>query len=172
MHPFYAADRPLVFAHRGGAALAPENTMPAFDSAVALGADGLELDVRLSRDGVVVVHHDAALDRTTTLTGPVVDKTSEDLCAAGVPSLADVLARHTGVRVIVELKQNTDELAQAAVDTIERAGAAGRVCIGSFGWRALRPSGSPAPHATAKSRASIEEVPSLDPSSMTRICSG
>ena len=66
-HPFFAASRPLVFAHRGGSGLAPENTIAAFETGVALGADGLELDVRLSRDGVVVVHHDASLDRTTTL---------------------------------------------------------------------------------------------------------
>ncbi len=57
--------RPLVFAHRGGAALRPENTIAAFDHGLALGADGLELDVHLSRDGVVVVHHDDTLERTT-----------------------------------------------------------------------------------------------------------
>ena len=63
--PFFATTRPLVFAHRGGSALAPENTIDAFAQGVALGADGLELDVHLSRDGVVVVHHDFTLDRTT-----------------------------------------------------------------------------------------------------------
>ena len=62
---------PLAFAHRGGAALRPENTLLAFDHGMALGADGLELDVHLSRDGVVVVHHDATLDRTTNGTGPL-----------------------------------------------------------------------------------------------------
>ena len=51
-HPFFASSRPLVFAHRGGSALAPENTIAAFDNGLALGADGLELDVHLSRDGV------------------------------------------------------------------------------------------------------------------------
>ena len=57
--PSSRVTRPLVFAHRGGGALAPENTIAAFDNGLALGADGLELDVHLSRDGVVVVHHDA-----------------------------------------------------------------------------------------------------------------
>ena len=57
--------RPLVYAHRGGAALRPENTIASFDYGLSLGADGLEFDVRLSRDGVVVVHHDATLERTT-----------------------------------------------------------------------------------------------------------
>jgi glycerophosphoryl diester phosphodiesterase len=68
-----------VFAHRGGAALRPENTILAFDHGLSLGADGLEFDVRLSRDGVVVVHHDATLDRTTDGTGPVAARTADEL---------------------------------------------------------------------------------------------
>src|SRR5438309_6091732 len=99
-HRFFESTRPLVFAHRGGAALAPENTMAAFDRGMALGADGLELDVRLSRDGVVVVHHDATLDRTTALRGPLVGRSARELADAGVPLLAEVLARHAGARVI------------------------------------------------------------------------
>src|SRR5919201_1767892 len=78
-HPFFAASRPLVFAHRGGSALAPENTLAAFDNGLRLGADGLELDVHLSRDGVVVVHHDRLLDRTTTLRGPIAARTADEL---------------------------------------------------------------------------------------------
>ena len=70
LQPFFSsrssAGRPLVFAHRGGGGLAPENTIAAFDNGLALGADGLELDVHLSRDGIVVVHHDATLERTTS----------------------------------------------------------------------------------------------------------
>ena len=61
--------RALVYAHRGGAALRPENTLAAFDNGLALGADGLELDVHLSRDGVVMVHHDPMLERTTNASG-------------------------------------------------------------------------------------------------------
>jgi glycerophosphoryl diester phosphodiesterase len=53
--------RPLNIAHRGGAGLAPENTLAAFRNAVTLGCDGAELDVQLSRDGAVVVHHDYRL---------------------------------------------------------------------------------------------------------------
>ena len=62
--------RPRVFAHRGGCALGPENTMAAFDLGLAAGADGLELDVRLSADGIVVVRHDETLDRTTQCDRP------------------------------------------------------------------------------------------------------
>ena len=63
--------------------------MAAFENAVALGVDGLELDVRLSRDGVVVVHHDDTIERTTRLRGTVVDQTAEALAASGVPRLDD-----------------------------------------------------------------------------------
>jgi glycerophosphoryl diester phosphodiesterase len=69
----------IVYAHRGGAKLRPENTLLAFDHGLALGADGLELDVHLSRDGVVVVHHDATLERTTNGRGPLAALTADDL---------------------------------------------------------------------------------------------
>src|SRR5215510_4927947 len=115
-HPFFATSRPLVFAHRGGAALAPENTIAAFDNGLALGADGLELDVHLSRDGAVVVHHDRTLDRTTRLRGPIAARDADELGRAHVPTLAEVLARYRTDRVIIELKVNDPGLARAVVD--------------------------------------------------------
>jgi len=155
-HPFFAAPRPLVFAHRGGSALAPENTIEAFDNALRLGADGIELDVRLSADGVVVVHHDRTLERTTRMTGAVASHSGTALNRAGVPGLAEVLARYPDRRVIVELKVNRVELASAAVAVTARAGALDRVCFGSFGYRVLRAVRRLAPHvATSASR---EEV--------------
>jgi glycerophosphoryl diester phosphodiesterase len=137
-HPFFSASRPQVFAHRGGSALAPENTIAAFDNGLALGADGLELDVHLSRDGVVVVHHDRTLDRTTTLRGPIAQRTADELRHANVPTLAEVLARYRDPRIIVELKVNHPALAAATIDVIRRADAVDRVCLGSFGLRVLR----------------------------------
>ena len=137
-HPFFASPRPLVFAHRGGSALAPENTIAAFDNGVALGADGLELDVHLSRDGVVVVHHDRTLERTTTLHGPIAARTAEELRRADVPALADVLARYRDPRIIIEMKVNSAELAAATIDVVRQADAVDRVCLGSFGLRVLR----------------------------------
>ena len=139
LHPFFAASRPLVFAHRGGAALAPENTLAAFDNGVALGSDGLELDVHLSRDGVAVVHHDPTLNRTTALSGRVRDHGSEDLRRAGVPLLAEVLRRYRDVRVIIDLKRNHPDLAREVVEVVRRADAVSRVCVASsFGLRVLR----------------------------------
>src|SRR5207249_3543712 len=138
MHPFFSSSRPLVFAHRGGSALAPENTIAAFDNGLRLGADGLELDVRLSRDAVVVVHHDARLDRTTTLRGPIAGRSADELARASVPALAEVLARYRDARIIIEMKENSLALAAATIDVVRRADAVDRVCLGAFGLRVLR----------------------------------
>lgn len=70
---------PLVVAHRGGAGMAPENTLAAFRKALEVGADAIELDVRLTRDRQVVVIHDRRLERTTTGHGPVGAHTLEEL---------------------------------------------------------------------------------------------
>lgn len=72
---------PLFAAHRGGALLWPENSLLAFRNALALGADFLEMDVHLTRDGEVVVIHDPTLDRTTTGSGPVQERTGAELGA-------------------------------------------------------------------------------------------
>jgi glycerophosphoryl diester phosphodiesterase len=155
-HSFFQHARPLVIAHRGGAGLAPENTIAAFDNAVALGVDGLELDVRFSRDGIVVVHHDPTLERTTNLTGNVADWPAAELAGAGVPALATVLARHPDQRIVIELKLNDVALADAVLDLVGAARAEGRVCLGSFGLRVLRAARRRAPHvATSAAR---EEV--------------
>src|SRR5436189_4356156 len=107
--------RPLVYAHRGGAALRPENTIASFDYGLSLGADGLEFDVHLSRDGVVVVHHDATLERTTNGRGPLAALTADELCrldagynfadfrgaAGGIPRLDELLRRYPAVPLII-----------------------------------------------------------------------
>lgn len=82
-----SASGPLVIAHRGGALEAPENTLAALRHSVAAGADWLEIDVALSRDGKLVVIHDDTLERTTDGTGLVADHTLEQLRAldAGAP---------------------------------------------------------------------------------------
>jgi glycerophosphoryl diester phosphodiesterase len=65
------AAAPLIYGHRGASAYAPENTLTAFQLALEQGADGFELDAKLSSDGVVVVMHDQTVDRTTNQKGPV-----------------------------------------------------------------------------------------------------
>ncbi len=71
MNKLYSYLKPVIFAHRGASGYAPENTLAAFKKAVDLGADAIELDVKLSGDGVPVVIHDQTTDRTTNGTGDV-----------------------------------------------------------------------------------------------------
>lgn len=150
-------DRPLILAHRGGRALGPENTIPAFDLGLAAGADGLELDVHVSADDVAVVCHDATLDRTTDATGPIAARTAAELAAldatrrygvdlehvwtgprAGIPTLEEVLRRYPDVPVVIEMKAASRRAAEAVVRAVRATGAVGRVCVGSFSRDALR----------------------------------
>jgi glycerophosphoryl diester phosphodiesterase len=115
------AERPYVLGHRGARRRAPENTLRAFDLAMDEGADGVELDVRLDRDGDVVVIHDPTLARVTGGRDPrrVEDIGREELMGVDlgegqrVPRLAEVLAwaRGRGARVNVELKHDVSHRA-------------------------------------------------------------
>lgn len=148
-HPILRLDRRLVFAHRGGARLRPENTLVAFDFGVALGCDGLELDVHLAADGVPVVLHDVTLDRTTDAKGPVGSLTSRQLASVdaaarfavngaypfrglghAVPTLREVLRRFPAMPIIIELKGHDPRLADATLDEVAGADALPRVCVG------------------------------------------
>ncbi|WP_409253217.1 glycerophosphodiester phosphodiesterase [Bacillus sp. SCS-153A] len=111
-------DDTLIVAHRGASALAPENTLSAFDMAVSLGADYIEVDVQMTKDGELVAMHDVTVDRTTNGTGRIKNLTYEDLAAldAGswfspkfkgekVPSLEMILDRYEGrTGILIELK--------------------------------------------------------------------
>lgn len=77
---------PLIIGHRGASAAAPENTIAAFERALRDGADGIEFDVRLARDGVPVVIHDATLRRTAGIDAPIAALSSSDLSAIDVGS--------------------------------------------------------------------------------------
>lgn len=112
---------PLFAAHRGGAALWPENSLLAFGNALALGVDYLELDVHLSRDGEVMVIHDATLERTTTGSGTVRERTAAELgalrlkdrggavTAEPVPTLDQVVALAAAGKRQMLLEIKTDE---------------------------------------------------------------
>jgi glycerophosphoryl diester phosphodiesterase len=148
----------IVYAHRGGAALRPENTIAAFDHGIACGAEGLEFDVHLSKDGVVVVHHDDTLERTTSGRGRVAGATAAELAEIdagfhfcdgdggypfrgkriGVPTLHEVLRRYPSASLIIELKEGGEDLAHRVIDEVRAADAVDRVAIGSFYADALR----------------------------------
>ena len=77
LHPLLDPDKRPIVGHRGNPAYAPENTMESFRQALAAGAECVELDVRLSADGVAVVMHDPTVDRTTNLSGAVASISAE-----------------------------------------------------------------------------------------------
>lgn len=154
--PIFQSSQPLVFAHRGGSARGPENTLAACERGLASGADGLECDVHLSRDGIPVVIHDATLDRTTDLSGPVAERTAAELARAdaafhfapdqgyplrgrgiGVPTLDEVLQQSREARVIIEAKRGGPALARAIAELVARTNALHRVCVGSFDQKTL-----------------------------------
>lgn len=138
-----------IWAHRGASAVAPENTLAAFERAYELGADGVELDVQFTADGKIVCLHDETLDRTTSGSGPVVQRTLDEVKAldasygsvafAGerVPTLEEVfhLLGPTGLTINIELKNSIEPypgLEQAVISTVEAAGMADRVLYSSF----------------------------------------
>ena len=151
--PYLSKPGPWLVAHRGGSLVAPENTLVAFDRAVELGADAIETDVHLTRDGVVVVFHDDETRRLTGQPGTIEARTLaevEALDAAfgftldggrtfpfrglGVqaPTFLEVLARYPSMRFNVDAKHEDPALAEALVRVVRQAGAVERVCLGSF----------------------------------------
>lgn len=113
--------RPLVVAHRGAGAEAPENSLEAFALAAELGADAFELDVRRSADGVLVVIHDPTLDRTTDAAGPVRARGADELAGLGVPRLEEVLGRWRDVPMTLDVKEP-----EATGDVVAMIGSFGR----------------------------------------------
>ncbi len=138
---------PRIIAHRGASAEAPENTAAAFRRALAVGVDGVELDVHLSSEGVPVVIHDHLLERTTDGRGPVgalplaalrqLDAGrwfAGEFAGERIPTLAEALALLRPVRVIVELKRAPLPSAEMAARVAAVIGASGHpaVTVSSF----------------------------------------
>jgi len=155
--------RPLVIGHRGSSAVAPENTLAAFNRAMRDGADGIEFDVRLARDGVPVVIHDATLRRTALMAGAISDfpstvlqsigvgawfnrahpaAASEEYARETVPTLKQLLAMMAGNRGLLYLEMKSDDeqrdaLAAAVVRLLEAFSFVDRVIVESFNLGAL-----------------------------------
>lgn len=148
-------ERPMVYGHRGFSAAAPMNTLAAFEMAADLGADGVELDVQLSRDGHAVVIHDFTVDATTNGSGNVSELSLSQLKAldagswfdaawrgAQIPTLAEVFEA-VGKRLLVNVEIKTlppqdDGIEQVVADDICRAGMESRVLVSSFNPLALQ----------------------------------
>jgi glycerophosphoryl diester phosphodiesterase len=136
----------MCIAHRGASSYAPENTLAAFDLALAMGIRHIELDVHCTRDGQVVVIHDETVDRTTDGTGPVMSYTLAELrcldagtwfgaefAGQRVATYAEILARYGGrVHIHTEIKGHTAQLAQRTVDLIRQYNMTAQVTMTSF----------------------------------------
>lgn len=132
---------PVIVAHRGGAALGPENTLEAFATSVSWGVRYLETDVRVTADGIPIAFHDATLDRITDMSGRVRDLPWSEIRRAlvagsdqGIAPIEEVLSSFPGARFMVDIKdvRAIEPMAKA----IRRTNAAGRVCVAGAwdGW--------------------------------------
>ena len=151
-------DGRFVIGHRGNAAHAPENTLESFRQAAALGVDAIELDVRVTRDGVPVVIHDPTLGRTTDRGDAIVDISLAGLRRADagsrftpdagatfpyrgrgltIPTLREVVDATDGIPLLIEVK--VPEAGPAIVDVLRQASAGGRVVAASMQRDAVLP---------------------------------
>lgn len=138
-----------IFAHRGASGYAPENTLEAFSLAMKQGADGIELDVQLTKDGEVVVVHDETIDRTSDGKGAVRDCTLQELKGfsfhnqmdeykgARIPTLKEVLelVKPGNMQVNIELKTGVywyREIEKKTMQVVKEAGMEDRVIYSSF----------------------------------------
>ena len=140
--PFLDHPRPIAFAHRGGAAHAPENSWTAFEHAIKLGYAYLETDARATSDGMLVAFHDRTLDRVTDASGPISAMPYRDVAVlrvAGsepIPLIEDLLGTWPDARFNIDLKDEPGIALLSGV--LSRTGAWDRVCVTSFSGRRLR----------------------------------
>ncbi|MBN2192268.1 MAG: glycerophosphodiester phosphodiesterase [Polyangiaceae bacterium] len=152
------APHPLTFAHRGGAGQWPENTLLAFERAISLGVDFIETDVRLTRDGELVLCHDATVDRTTNGHGAIERLDLDELRRfdAGwrftrdgstfpfrgqglrVPTLAEALALDPRVRFNLDLKSTDPAAVGRLIDAMELGGYGDRLVVASHSQAMIR----------------------------------
>jgi len=134
-----------VIAHRGGDEIAPAGTLEAMRSALENGADTLEMDIRSSSDGHLVVFHDPTLDRTTSCSGAVTAKTLAELqnCDKGrsgfrIPTLEKIFSTFSGQYMVIEIKQENPSLVNPFCKMVRRHQLQDRIIVGSFHQASLQ----------------------------------
>lgn len=147
----------LVIGHRGDSAHRPENTARSFDRAIELGVDAIEFDLRVTRDGVVVVNHDPTVDRTTNGTGAIAAMTLAELReldagarftvdgkafpyrgeGVSILTFEELLERYGSIPLLIEVKVAT--AVEGAIRLIQRHGAEDRVLMDSTDMGAVAP---------------------------------
>jgi glycerophosphoryl diester phosphodiesterase len=146
--PFLDHPGVIAFAHRGGAGDWPENTLPAFEGAVALGYRYVETDVHVTADGYLVAFHDSSLDRVTDRAGLISDlpwhvvsearvapPAGSSAADAPIPLLEDLLGAWPDLRVNIDPK--ADSAVGPLLEVLGRTDAWERVCVGAFSDRRL-----------------------------------
>jgi glycerophosphoryl diester phosphodiesterase len=153
-HPFFTQqDGVMVIAHQGGEWLRPSNTLVAFDHAVELGVDVLEMDIHQTKDGVIVLMHDATVDRTTDGSGAIKEMTFAEIreLDAGtywtdddgatypyrgqgiqVPTLAEMFQRYPDMRMNIEIKQETPSMVRPFCQLIHDYNMQGQILVATF----------------------------------------
>lgn len=142
--------KPIIYAHRGASAICPENTMIAFKKAVELGSTGIECDVQMTKDGVLIICHDEYLERTTDGKGLLKDYTLAELqkldagswmdkkfAGEKLPTLDELLefVKKTGILLNIELKNGIIEysgLEERVITAVKSFDLANKVIVSSF----------------------------------------
>jgi glycerophosphoryl diester phosphodiesterase len=149
-HPYFAVEKPIVFGHRGASGEAPENTLVAFERALAQGAAILETDVHVTRDGEVVVSHDPDVSRNTGAKGRIAELTCAELarldagyrfspdggathpwrgCGIRIPSLREVFEALPAARLNIEVKDGDPRLVAGVVRLVAEHARAERTLL-------------------------------------------
>jgi glycerophosphoryl diester phosphodiesterase len=169
--------RPLVIAHQGGDGIRPGDTMVAFEHAVQIGADVLEMDAHITQDGKIVLMHDERVDRTTDGTGLTEDMTLEELRQLDaayqwsndddktfpyrgqgihVPTLEELFQKFPDMRYVIEIKLTQNPIDKPLCDLIRKYNMQNRVMIASFHDEAMQRFRETCPEvATSASRGEV-----------------
>lgn len=157
-HPYFAGGEFLVIAHRGGPGLGPESTLPLYQRSVDMGVDVLEMDVRPTADGALVIHHDDHVDRATDGAGRVdsLALTQVQALDAGyrwqaadgsypwrgqglrIPTLRELFRAFPGMRLLVEIKSDQPAVAESLCGAVRGQGAQDLLVVASFATESLQ----------------------------------
>jgi glycerophosphoryl diester phosphodiesterase len=158
-HPYFIPDKFLVIAHRGGPSLGPESTLYTFRNAVKLGVDVLEMDVRSTKDGQLIILHDDTVDRTTNATGPVLNYTLVELKqldaahrwspdkgqtfplrdkGVKIPTLLEVFKAFPQTKINLEIKESRSSTIRSICRSIRDHEMTNKVVVASFDTEALK----------------------------------
>ena len=177
-YPFYSGvTRPLVIAHQGGDGIWPGDTMYAFEKAVEIGADVLEMDAHITKDGHIVLMHDETVDDTTDGTGLIEEMALDDLKQLDaayewsndggqtfpyrgqgiqVPTLDELFQKFPQMRYVIEIKLTKNPIDQPLCDLIRQHGMQDKVVVASFHDEAMQNFRATCPEvATSASRGEV-----------------